>query len=173
MVKLTRIAISHNPQALLVEYTKEEDYAYSYNTTKRFHKRITFPPGIIDDNDDCDHGMDASIIAVQLRQQFPKYFDKEQVSLEQVSDLIQCLKDESKVRVRIVSCIENNADNDGNAEDDAAFDLDLNKVTEEQLKEAKAQMEVIYDEKRLKPDDSNYEYDKRVDYDPESDSSWD
>jgi hypothetical protein len=117
--------------------------------------------------------MDASIIAVQLRQQFPKYFDKEQVSLEQVSDLIQCLKDESKVHVRIVSCIEKNDGNDGNAEDDAAFDLDLNKVTEEQLKEAKAQMEVIYDEKRLKPDDSNYEYDKRVDYDPESDSSWD
>ena len=113
MIKLTRLAISHNPQALLVEYTKEEDDAYSYNTTKRFHKRIAFPPGIIDDNDDRDHGMDTSIIAVQLRQQFPKYFDKEQVSLEQVSDLIQCLKDESKVHVRIVSCIEKNDGNDG------------------------------------------------------------
>lgn len=50
---------------------------------------------------------------------------------------------------------------------------DLNKVSEQQLLLAKEKMNVVFDSNRILPGEEGYQYDKRVDYDAISDSSWD
>jgi hypothetical protein len=50
---------------------------------------------------------------------------------------------------------------------------DLNKVSDEELAQVKNTMDEVYDLNKIPPNDTRYEYDRRVDYYPESDSSWD
>ena len=52
-------------------------------------------------------------------------------------------------------------------------DGDLNKVSDEELNAAKVRMDVHFKDGQIKPGDKNYEYDRRIEFDPESDSSWD
>jgi len=114
--------------------------------TRKLHKRITFRQGFLESSDNADN-------ISQLIQAYPEL---NQVSFRQLERLFQCLKDNSITNMN-VNIIKNIGD--------------LNKVSEEQLQLAKDQMEVTY--QRVQPGDANYEYDKRVDFEAESDSSWD
>ena len=55
----------------------------------------------------------------------------------------------------------------------SAVEEDLNKVSEERLKQAKEEMNELYNAKRILPGEDGYEYDKRVDFQALSESSWD
>lgn len=50
---------------------------------------------------------------------------------------------------------------------------DLNKVSEEELSRAKQAMNVLFESNRVETGDDDYEFDKRVDFEAEMDSSWD
>mmetsp|Transcript_23136 Transcript_23136/g.58638 ORF Transcript_23136/g.58638 Transcript_23136/m.58638 type:complete len:158 (+) Transcript_23136:73-546(+) len=51
---------------------------------------------------------------------------------------------------------------------------DLNKVSEEELKDAKAEMDVAFEQNRVKPGDAAFVYDKQVEFgEADSDCSWD
>ena len=50
---------------------------------------------------------------------------------------------------------------------------DLNQASDDQLALAKARMNVDFESNRLTPNDPNYVFDKRQDFEPMSDSSWD
>jgi hypothetical protein len=53
-------------------------------------------------------------------------------------------------------------------------DLDLNQVSEQQLKAAKVEMDILFCANKINPDTEGYVYDKRVDFDEvQSESSWD
>ena len=41
---------------------------------------------------------------------------------------------------------------------------DLNKLGEDQLKEKKAEMDVLFEANRIQPGDDGYEYDKEMDF---------
>ena len=56
---------------------------------------------------------------------------------------------------------------------EASDDGDLNKASDDQLALAKARMNVDFESNRLTPNDPNYIFDKRQDFEPMSDSSWD
>jgi hypothetical protein len=234
---LTRLAIIHSPISLIAEYYNERAEEGTQDNQKQvlscdiqsqrtsctrlkrgtarkrriFHKSFTFSPKIFDN-------FDALTITTQLFQQFPSYFDRSCVKLDQVSALIQLLKDANSDRkdaskgydyensrhdqMNMVTDVDNTFSAGTNASEimdessrsdrnnhkicagddepklwksaEISFShSDLNKVSDEELKKAKAQMEIVYNLHRLKPDDERYVYDKRVDYDPDSDSSWD
>ena len=50
---------------------------------------------------------------------------------------------------------------------------DLNQASDDQLAIAKARMNAEFESNRVKPNDPNYVFDKRQDFEPMSDSSWD
>ncbi len=53
-------------------------------------------------------------------------------------------------------------------------EVDLNKVSEEENILAKKKMDEVFETKRLKPGDSGFEWDKRVDFSPpEEVCEWD
>ncbi|GFH53400.1 hypothetical protein CTEN210_09876 [Chaetoceros tenuissimus] len=52
-------------------------------------------------------------------------------------------------------------------------DGDLNQASDDQLILAKAKMNVDFESNRLTPNDPDYVFDKRQDFEPMSDSSWD
>ena len=52
-------------------------------------------------------------------------------------------------------------------------DNDLNKVSEEELAQAKLVMNVEFEKNQVFPSDKRYEYDKRGDFEAEMNSSWD
>ena len=232
---LTRLAIIHSPISLIAEYYNEraeegtqgnQEQLLSCDIQKQraartglksgtprkrhiFYKSFTFSPKIFDT-------FDVLTITNQLFQQYPSYFDRSRVKFDQVSVLIQRLKDvnpdingaskgydyETKCHgkmdvtlstgTNMVTDVDNTVSAGTNDESSnhkkcagndepkswessemSFYQSDLNKVSEEELKNAKAQMEIVYNTHRLKPDDERYVYDKRVDYDPDSDSSWD
>jgi len=52
--------------------------------------------------------------------------------------------------------------------------LDLNKVSTEELKQKKDEMEVLFEANQVKPGEPNYEYDKEVDFElGKVESGWD
>ena len=164
MIRVTRLAISDCPKSLVIEYTSDDDNGGTTDARNTLHHRSIFLPP-----ETLVGGVDASSIANYLRQCFPKYFGKEQVSLDQVSRLLRCLKDENQGNETESRDIGNSS----KGGHDSDPDIDLNRVSESRLKKAKAQMEVIFQKAQIKPNDELYEYDKRVEYEPESDSSWD
>jgi CEP19-like protein len=50
---------------------------------------------------------------------------------------------------------------------------DLNKLDNEELEKKKAIMDIAFNKGRIRPGDSKFEYDKRVDYVPDKPSDWD
>lgn len=52
--------------------------------------------------------------------------------------------------------------------------LDLNKVTDEENRQAKMKMNIFFDKNRIDRNDDKFEYDKRVEFDPPAAASdWD
>lgn len=51
---------------------------------------------------------------------------------------------------------------------------DLNKISPEQLLERKAEMDILFEANRLKPEDKGYEYDREVEFGGSKiESGWD
>lgn len=51
---------------------------------------------------------------------------------------------------------------------------DLNKVTEDELEERKAEMDILFEANRIKPGDKGYEYDREVEFGgAKIESGWD
>ena len=187
--KITRIAITHHPQCLLVEYITEEE---EHRPSKLYHKRITFRDGIIQtkynnnrdtkNNEEAENYQSAGeavlaadMIAKDLSEAYPEYLGSEQVPTHQLVRLIQSLKDGPPVTgsTNAGVCAKPTSEPPPGTTGGDNHDIDLNKVSDQELLKAKQRMDVIFDNQRLRPGDVRYEYDKRVDYDPESDSSWD
>jgi CEP19-like protein len=51
--------------------------------------------------------------------------------------------------------------------------MNLNKMTDEEVKAAKEKMDIDFNKKIIKPTDKNFVYDKREEFDPQSSNDWD
>jgi hypothetical protein len=142
---VTRIAITYKPQALVVEFKKAED------DNNIFHKKISFRK--------IDEGMDHERLASLLIEKYPELFETvPRNTIEKMLKRLLDWKDDPRTFAL-------------NPEE--STETDLNKVSDEELIEVKKTMDDVYSSNRISPSDQRYEYDRRVDYFPESDSSWD
>lgn len=142
---VTRIAITYKPQALVVEFKKAED------DNNKFHKKISFRK--------IDEGMDHERLASLLIDKYPELF--ETVPRDTIEKMLKRLLDwKDDPRTFALNPEE-------------STETDLNKVSDEELIQVKKTMDDVYSSNRIFPSDQRYEYDRRVDYFPESDSSWD
>mmetsp|Transcript_3306 Transcript_3306/g.6185 ORF Transcript_3306/g.6185 Transcript_3306/m.6185 type:complete len:150 (+) Transcript_3306:2792-3241(+) len=139
-----RIAITYNPKALLVEFQKSE------HENSLFHKKLTFRK--------IDKRMDHETLASVLIEKYPELF--ETVPRKSIEKILKRL-------------IRGNVDVLDARNQEECSEGDLNKVSEEKLIQAKKSMDEVYGINKVSPSDERYQYDRRVDYYPESDSSWD
>lgn len=51
--------------------------------------------------------------------------------------------------------------------------MKLNKLSDQEVKKVKEQMDIDFNKKIIKPDDNNFVYDKREEFDPQSSNEWD
>ena len=112
--------------------------------TSLFHKRINVHNITPDDS--------AETLSKQILQAFPDLLRG--VQMATMKTLFEVL----------LSKLNESADSD---------DGDLNQASDDQLALVKARMNIDFESKRLTPNDPNYVFDKRQDFEPMSDSSWD
>lgn len=177
---VTKIAITHHPRAIIVEFKK------GLQENKLFHKKVTFHR--INDK------LDENALATIVIQKYPDIFESvSRVIVEKMLKILLNWNDNASNlsnndQVNPLS-YEDEASNLSNYEESGALSdnegryrsgvnnygsrEDLNGVSEEELYQAKKAMDEIFELKKITPIDHQYEYDRRVDYYPESDSSWD
>ena len=136
MVTVTRIGLSIEPAAFLVEFKRNN------LVDTLFHKRINVHNLTPQDSPET--------LSQQLLAAFPDLLRG--VQMTTMKSLFQVLLEKLK---------------------EASDDGDLNKASDDQLSLAKARMNVDFESNRLTPNDPNYVFDKRQDFEPMSDSSWD
>lgn len=136
MVTVTRIGLSIEPAAFIVEFKRNN------LVDTLFHKRINVHNLTPQDSPET--------LSQQLLAAFPDLLRGIQVTT--MKTLFGVLLEKLK---------------------EASDDGDLNKASDDQLALAKAKMNVDFESNRLTPNDANYVFDKRQDFEPMSDSSWD
>ena len=136
MVTVTRIGLSIEPAAFIVEFRRNN------LVDTLFHKRINVHNLTPQDSPET--------LSQRLLQAFPDLLRGVQVTT--MKTLFGVLLEKLK---------------------EASDDGDLNKASDDQLALAKARMNVDFESNRLTPNDPNYVFDKRQDFEPMSDSSWD
>jgi hypothetical protein len=149
VTKVTRIGIKYNPPSIVIEYSKKKK-----DETKIFHRKLHISQKLYDStemnhlNDMCKTLSKEFDLLREDHVPFPRLY---------------CLLQKLWSRKRIDTKVEQNY-----------TDLDLNLVSDQELKEAKDNMERLFCVNKIDPDSEGYTYDKRVDFnDVQSDSSWD
>lgn len=185
MLKIvTKIAITHHPRAIIVEFKK------GLQENKLFHKKVTFHR--------VNEKLDENALATIVIQKYPDIFESvSRLIVEKMLKILLNRNDNNNDQVNPLSykdgasSLSDNdetsnlsnheesgplSDNEGNYRpgvNNYGSSEDLNGVSEEELYQAKKAMDEIFELKKVTPIDDHYEYDRRVDYYPESDSSWD
>lgn len=174
-IEVRRYALKYQPPTLIVEY-------YDRKPRKKKVRNITFKKSV--------HGTDAETLAEKVVDRNSDILAPSIVSFTQLVDLIKLLlfsdvsempsTNEDMFAGGNFQAFKNGHNNQPlkreNFKTPIAIyeDLDLNKVPEEVNAKAKEAMDVIFDSKRLKPTDKDFEYDKRVDFGPPAETSeWD
>mmetsp|Transcript_14938 Transcript_14938/g.22478 ORF Transcript_14938/g.22478 Transcript_14938/m.22478 type:complete len:146 (+) Transcript_14938:53-490(+) len=95
-------------------------------------------------------------ICDKLMEMYPSVLGPDKIDKEQLLDLIKLLL------------------TDNGSEDLITDDVDLNKVDDEKLMKAKAQMDVNFEKHRILPGDPGYVWDKQVEFEEgDEDCDWD
>lgn len=147
--KVTRIGINYNPPSIVIEYSKKKK-----NETKMFHRKLNISQKICDSTE-SNH---LNNVCKRLSEEFDLLHEN-QVPFSRLYGIVQKLWSRKRIEMKVEQNYK---------------DLDLNLVSDQELKEAKDDMERLFCINKIDPDTEGYTYDKRVDFnDVQSDSSWD
>lgn len=150
VTKVTRIGINYNPPSIVIEYSKKK----KDEETKIFHRKLHISQKLYD-SAEINHLND---ICKRLSKEFD-LLREDRVPFSQLYCLLQKLWSRKRTDAKV---------------EQHYTDLDLNLVSDQELKEAKENMERLFCVNKIEPDSEGYTYDKRVDFnDIQSDSSWD
>mmetsp|Transcript_19577 Transcript_19577/g.25342 ORF Transcript_19577/g.25342 Transcript_19577/m.25342 type:complete len:157 (-) Transcript_19577:192-662(-) len=156
MVHPRRFGLKYSPPTLIIEYTDSDNDLKHYKIQLR----------------KLDKQMSAETIAYKLCARYPAYLDPSIVKTRQVTRLIErlllhfeSLAEESK---------ESQIESSGGISNTNEKEIDLNTVSEFQLGQAKAAMDVDFSKHLISRQDADYVYDKQQEFDDAvEDSGWD
>jgi len=155
MKTVTHLAIKHKPPCFKFQYKKP-------SSTRSYHKSI----GI--NISDCSETFN---LVAALAEKHPELCH--QVPTQTLVDLIDRLSSNRQA--------ESSNSDDNNIFYSPAKNVsqkltkyeDLNHASEEQLSLAKKEMNVMFEHTLIIPGDARYEYDKRIKFEADEESSWD
>eukprot|EP00899_Mesostigma_viride_P022753 jgi/Mesvir1/3662/Mv14953-RA.1 len=144
-VKSRRLGLKYNPPTIMLEYTQ------GYKTRVCSVKLKNVPaPSDIDE------------IAKKVCSRFPGDFVRSEACLRKVKSLLGRLSQKPKPAGSVGGA---GATRPATTKDPAGADnIDLNKVSPEELEEYKAKMDDVFEKTRLRPGDKGFVYDKQVDF---------
>ena len=186
--QLHRIGIIYNPATVLIDFSYYNDEI----TTKKgnnndTHKRMLYHQKIYIKH--LSSSSNPQQISTKLIQRFPSYFSFTHHVPQHIHTILCRLIDkiiqhipkyhpDSTTLGNIHHDIHHHPaskpmDDDDNCQMKCQYG-DLNKVSEEELQKAKADMDIVFNRAHIRPNDDGYIYDKRVDFDEANmESSWD
>lgn len=161
---VTHLAIKHKPPCLKFQYMKS-------SSSKSHHKRIKIN---LSNTMNCSAATYVAILA-------EKHPELSQVPAQTLIDLIDRLSSyrQTSLGTENVSTDDNLLSNifyspTKNVSKKLASRYDdLNHASEEELTHAKKEMNVLFAHAAITPGDARYEYDKRIEFDADEESSWD
>lgn len=150
-IQVTHIGIKYNPPSIVIEYlkkTKEE--------TKIFHRKLNFSQRFYDLTE--SHSLNN--LCMRLSTSFDLLHEN-QIPFTQLNRMLETLWSRRRIHTR-------------KKDEQNYHDLDLNLVSDQELKNAKDQMDKVFYANKINQDTDGYIYDKKVDFnEDQSDSSWD
>lgn len=160
MKTVTHLAIRHKPPCLKFQYLKS-------SSTRPYHKNV----GI--DLSNCSEALN---LAAALAEKHPELC---QVPTQTLVDLIDELFSSSRqpektsddINNIFHSPIKDDSQKIGSATKHEYEDL--NHASEEYLAKAKKEMNFLFENTLITPGDARYEYDKRIEFEADEESSWD
>ncbi len=173
--RLHRIGIVYDPATILIDF--------SYETTKKgnnnrmYHQKIHIKH--------LSSSSNPQQICVKLIERFPSYFSATHIPNVQtilcrlIGKIIQNLPKYNHPTTTLGNMNydihhQQTSKRTGDCQPMKSYYGDLNKVSEEELRKAKADMDTVFNRTRIRPNDDGYIYDKRVDFDEANmESSWD
>eukprot|EP00984_Skeletonema_dohrnii_P026399 scaffold15753_cov69-Skeletonema_dohrnii-CCMP3373.AAC.2 len=155
MKTVTHLAIKHKPPCFKFQYKKP-------SSTRSYHKSIGIKIS--------DYSEAFNLVAA-LAEKHPELCH--QVPTQTLVDLIDRLSSNRQA--------ESSNSDDNNIFYSPAKNVsqkltkyeDLNHASEEQLSLAKKEMNVMFEHTLINPGDARYEYDKRIEFEADEESSWD
>lgn len=185
---ITRIAITYNPPTFKFEYTKGR-------CRDKYHKHVRLERYLDGSSSGAHNSMERSKDAMsivtamadrheELRQVpeetmervIEKLLTSHKSGLESYSDVAS---DQSRHEFSVIASGSKPAHELDDAQANEDFEgrvqiyEDLNEVSDEMLSMAKKDMNVTFEKFLILPKNERYEYDKRIDFHPDEDSSWD
>lgn len=150
-IQVTHIGIKYNPPSIIVEYLKKTN-----EETKRFHRKLNFSQRFYDSTE----SLSLNNLCTRLSTSFDLLHEN-QIPLSQLKRVLKKLWSRKRIHT--------------NKKDEQNYhDLDLNLVSDQELKKAKDQMDKVFYANKINSDTEGYMYDKKVDFnEDQSDSSWD
>ena len=155
MKTVTHLAIKHKPPCLKFQYTKP-------SSIRSYHKSISISIS------DCSEAFN---LVAALAEKHPELCH--QVPTQTLVDLIDRLSSNRQAE-------SSNSDDNNifyspakNVSQKSTKYEDLNHASEEQLSLAKKEMNVMFEHTLITPGDARYEYDKRIEFEADEESSWD
>jgi hypothetical protein len=190
-IEVTKLGLIYNPPTLIVEYNSKLD---SPKSKELHHRKIRFKTEIFNNDD-----ISSDDIAAAISSDLPEYFEAKHVSFSQLSKIIEKLitvykrqdgkfimkkdcseeslsssnKDNHSKREELSCKTKTSQSHKHNLIDDLIPFGNLNKVSEKDLSKAKEKMNVAFNSNKILPGDEGYQYDKRVNFEVESECSWD
>uniref|UniRef100_A0A7S4QI76 Centrosomal protein of 19 kDa n=1 Tax=Alexandrium monilatum TaxID=311494 RepID=A0A7S4QI76_9DINO len=170
-----RFGLNYDPPSIILEYLQ-------VSTGKLFHRRIGLRR--------LRANSDPTRVAEKLRQKNKTLLAEDRVSFEQIVSLVARLqegplKSGTPTRDKAAACqrIDANSENRVNnvADIDNRFDnvdyheMNLNKLSPEEVLKHKAKMDIQFYQNQKKPGDPGYAYDVQVDFEAEDgvENDWD
>ena len=198
-IQVTKLALVYNPPILIVEYIKQNISKNYHHKKIRFNSKFlngdhaNSPDSIANDlisllpeylgSDQVSFTQVVNLITNLITARTKKRENENDDEFQSNHFHLSSLPKQIIIPVseKLHHHIDSNNDHGQEDHSDCIGDLnkvvpeneDLNKVSEEDLNEAKEKMSVMFDSNRVLPGDKEYVYDKRVEYDLISESSWD
>eukprot|EP00741_Cyanophora_paradoxa_P016688 tig00020934_g16117.t1 len=159
--ELRRLGIKYNPPQLIVEYFSGGEGKLRQRALRLHHLRAD---------------SDAGRVTTKLFK-CSKILDQNQVSFDQVKRLVVQLVQHLKAQPSTTDSGSSSSSSDtlqrlSTPPADATCE-DLNKVSEEELKRRKAEMDREFEKNRKKPGDPDFVYDVQKDFQPTEENEWD
>ena len=148
-----RFGLSYDPPEIVVEYQKKSN-------GKLYHHKIKFHEITPDSK--------TSEMIEEMYKKHEHYLNHKRINKQEIINLVEKLKDKY-----LKSLKEKEEKSSDSLSYDYEKDEDLNKVSEEELKKKKKQMNVQFERNNIKVGDKNYQYDVRKDFDNNGKAEWD
>jgi hypothetical protein len=160
---VTHLAVKHKPPCLKFQYTKS-------SSIRSYHKNVRIN---LSKTRDCAEAYVAAIVE--------KHLELSQVPRQTLVDLIDSLSsyratiqtEKSSSDDNLLSNIFYSPTKNVSKKLTLRSYEDLNHASEEELTLAKKEMNVLFEHTSITPGDVRYEYDKRVEFEADEESSWD